>query len=945
MLPIENLSPQQYIIIKGARLHNLKNIDVALPRHRLIVVTGVSGSGKSSLTIDTLYAEGQRRYVESLSSYARQFLGRRNKPDIDYIKGISPAIAIEQKVVTRGTRSTVGTLTEIHDYLRLLFARIGRTYSPISGAIVSKHEVADITDYIASLANDTRLQLLVPFRPHYHTDLQRELEILLQKGFTRLQINGNLIDIEDVTPDTIQQIAQQLNHSGANTTLKVRILIDRVVVNHSDPDFLSRCADSINTAFYESSGDCIVQIIGSADSGSSERHFSNRFEADGMSFELPSPHLFNFNNPYGACKHCEGFGTVIDIDPELIIPNRQLSVYEDAIACWKSDKMSTWRDALVRNAHKFDFPIHRPIAELHLQEYDLLWTGNEYFGGLNDFFKHIEEQSHKIQYRVMLSKYRGRTICRDCKGSRLRKDSQYVKIGGKNLTDLVTMPIRDVRTYFKNLVLNEYEQTVVGRVLTEISNRLGVMCGIGLEYLHLNRLSATLSGGETQRINLTRSLGSNLTNSMYILDEPSVGLHPRDTARLVAVLRQLRDLGNTVIVVEHEEEVMKAADFLLDIGPLAGHQGGEVVFADIPDKLPTAERSLTAQYLTGIKQIAVPTHRRLSTAFITVENATHNNLRGITVRFPLQAITVVSGVSGSGKTSLVKDILYPAMLRHIDNAGDAPGKHGSISGAVDKIGKIEMIDQNPLGRSSRSNPVTYIKAYDAIRDLYAAQPLSKMRGFEPRHFSFNVEGGRCENCQGDGETIIEMQFLADVRLTCEDCGGKRFKQEVLDVRYNDKSIFEVLELSVDEAIAFFEGAKDIVARLQPLFDVGLGYVKLGQSSSTLSGGEAQRVKLASYLGKGRTTIPVLFIFDEPSTGLHFNDINKLLTSLNALVEAGHTVVIVEHNIDIIKCADWLIDLGPEGGDGGGELLYQGAPEGLLLVERSYTASYLKGKLA
>lgn len=975
MTHLEHLSPQQYIIIKGARLHNLKNIDVALPRHRLIVVTGVSGSGKSSLTIDTLYAEGQRRYVESLSSYARQFLGRMNKPDIDYIKGISPAIAIEQKVVTRGARSTVGTLTEIYDYLRLLFARAGHTYSPVSGIKVSKHEVADVSDYIASLPNDTRLQLLVPFRRHYHTDLPRELEILLQKGFTRLQIDDNLHAIEDLPPEIMHQIAQQFAAQPDNENIRetsektakktskktdrkttaspqqaiaakpltVRILIDRLVVQHDAPDFTSRCADSVNTAFYESGGDCIVQVLNNTPA---ERHFSNRFEADGMTFEIPSPHLFNFNNPYGACKRCEGFGAVIDIDPDLVIPNRQLSVYDYAIACWKGEKMSAWRDALVRSAHHFDFPIHRAIADLSPEQYELLWTGNPYFGGLNDFFAFIESEAHKIQYRVMLSKYRGRTTCRDCKGTRLRPDAQYVKIGGKSIGELVTMPIGELRHFFAQLALPDYDQSVAGRILTEIGNRLEIMSGIGLDYLQLNRLSATLSGGETQRINLTRSLGSNLTNSMYILDEPSVGLHPRDTARLVAVLQQLRNLGNTVIVVEHEEEVMKAADFLLDIGPLAGHLGGEVVFADTPDRLPAAERSLTAQYLTGAKQIALPTQRRKPTAFLTVENANHHNLKNITVRFPLQAISVVTGVSGSGKTSLVKDIFYPALMRHLDSAtSDAPGKHQAISGALERIGKLELIDQNPLGRSSRSNPVTYIKAYDHIRDLYASQPLSKMRGFEARHFSFNVEGGRCETCQGEGETVVEMQFLADVRLICEDCGGKRFKREVLDVKYNEKSIFDILELSVDEAIMFFGETKDISPRLQPLSDVGLGYIKLGQSSSTLSGGEAQRVKLAAYLGKGKNATSVLFIFDEPSTGLHFNDINKLLASFNALVEAGHTVVVVEHNIDIIKCADWLIDLGPEGGNGGGELLYEGAPEGLLAVSRSYTARYLAPKLA
>jgi len=926
---IEDLDPRYHIIIKGARQHNLKNVDVAIPRNRLVVVTGVSGSGKSTLTIDTLYAEGQRRYVESLSSYARQFLTRMNKPDVDYIKGISPAIAVEQKVVTRTTRSTVGTLTEIYDYLRLLFARTGRTYSPISGLPVRKDEVSDVTDYVFSLPEGSLVQLFIPLRLHSQAKdaLQKELDLLLQKGFTRIQYGGQLLKIEDT--DT-----EQLDLSMPD----IRVLIDRIVVKPDDYDTQTRCADSVNIAFFEGHGECIVAV-----NNGETRHFSNRFEMDGMSFDEPNAHFFNFNSPYGACPVCEGFGQVIGIDENRVFPDKNLSVYEGAVAPWHGEKMKAWKDELVLHSHKFNFPIHRSIADLTPQEYQLIWSGNEYFEGLDKFFKFMEEQTFKIHYRIMLAKYRGRTACRNCRGTRLRPDAQYIKIGGRAITDLVNLPVKEVKAFFDQLELNPHDHEVSRRILTEINNRLRVMIEVGLGYLTLNRVSATLSGGETQRINLTRSLGSNLTNSMYILDEPSIGLHSKDTERLIAVLKQLRNLGNTVIIVEHDEEIMRAADYLIDMGPLAGHLGGEVVFEGPPDELSNFPNSLTAQYLLGTKQVALLNKHRVPHRFIVVENARQHNLKNITVRFPLQAITVVTGVSGSGKTTLIKGILHPALKQLLKEPTDAPGNFGRLSGSFAEISNIELIDQNPLGKSSRSNPITYIKAYDSIRDLFAHLPMSKSRGFQPKHFSFNVEGGRCETCQGDGETVVEMQFLADVHLICEDCNGKRFKQEVLDAQYKGKSIYDVLELSVDEAIAFFTDQKEIAAKLKPLADVGLGYVKLGQSSSTLSGGEAQRVKLASYLSKGKSQTPILFIFDEPSTGLHFNDINKLLQSFNSLVENGHTIVVVEHNLDIVKCADWVIDLGPDGGDEGGQLLFEGPPIELQHCEKSYTAQYLKLK--
>lgn len=925
----DTLDPRRYIMIKGARLHNLKNIDVVLPRYRFIVITGVSGSGKSSLTIDTLYAEGQRRYVESLSSYARQFLGRMNKPDVDYIKGISPAIAIEQKVFARGARSTVGTLTEIFDYLRLLYARIGKTYDPISGKLVKKDEVSDIGDFVWAMPTSTRVYILFALPPKAMANLQKELQILTQKGYSRVFFDEKMTEIEDLEATKMK----------ISPDKPFYVVVDRLVLSSDDEDLKGRLLDSIATAFFEGLGKCTIWANDHA------YHFSNVFEADGIVFEQPTPHFFNFNSPSGACPRCEGFGNVVDIDPDLVIPNPALSVYEDAIAPWRTEKMSAWKDQLIRTAHKFDFPIHRAIKDLSAEQYDLLWTGNKHFSGLQQFFNHLEAETHKIQYRVILAKYRGKTTCRECNGARLKKEVQYVKIGDKSIADLLVMPIKELKTFFEVLQLNDYEQAIAGRAIVEIKARLTVMCKIGLEYLNLNRSSATLSGGETQRINLTRSLGSNLTNSMYILDEPSVGLHPRDTQRLIEILQQLRNLGNSVIVVEHEEAIMKAADYLIDIGPLAGVQGGEVVFAGTPASLIHApDNSLTAQYLTGKKQLPLPQHRRRPTEFIVIKNAYQHNLKNITARFPLHAISVVTGVSGSGKTTLVKQILYPALKRQLENSGDAPGKHELLEGRWDSLGKVELIDQNPLGRSSRSNPVTYIKAYDSIRDLFAKLPISRLRGFAAKHFSFNVEGGRCEACQGEGEIVVEMQFLADIRLQCEDCKGRRFKQEVLEAAYKNKNIFEVLDMTIDEALEFFADTPDVATRLLPLSEVGLGYIKLGQSTGTLSGGEAQRVKLASYLGKGKTNTPILFIFDEPSTGLHFNDILKLMAAFNALVECGHTIVIVEHNLDIIKCADWVLDLGPEGGDQGGYLLYEGAPEGLPACKESYTATFLGDKI-
>lgn len=937
-----DLSPTELknsIYIKGARANNLKDISLHIPKNRLVVVTGVSGSGKSSITMDTLYAEGQRRYVESLSSYARQFLMRMKKPDVDYIKGICPAIAIEQKVSTSNARSTVGTLTEIYDYMRLLYARIGKTYSPVSGELVKKHEVSDVTDYIHRFEAGTKVQLFIPLPYKYkERELGQELDLLLQKGYTRLQRNGSLEDIQVLLESKAAVLGK---HLGEVRQEDIRILIDRFVVKPDDEENVKRIADSVQTAFYESEGECIVEIM------DRETHaFNNRFELDGLLFPEPSPQLFNFNNPYGACPRCEGFSQIMGIDENRVVPDQSLSVYDGAIACWKGEKYGRWLDHFLNVAHLFEFPVHQPYQDLTRQQRRLLWRGNDHFDGINDFFSELEEKTYKIQNRVMLARYRGKTICPECEGGRLRPEATYVKIAEKNITELVVMPIDQLLSFFQELQLSDFDRKVAKRLLLEITNRLRFMCNLGLGYLTLGRLSNTLSGGETQRINLTRTLGSNLTSSMYILDEPSVGLHPRDTNRLVTVLKSLRDLGNTVIVVEHEEDVIKNADYLIDIGPRAGIHGGEVVFAGPYGQIyDEAADSLTAKYMSGRMEIPLPGSRRKATRYLHLKGARQHNLKNIDVTFPLNTLTVVAGVSGSGKTTLVKNILYPALKKELgESYSRAPGLHKSLEGDVKTITQIEMVSQSPIGKSSRSNPVTYVKAYDTIRSLMADQQLSKIRGFKPKHFSFNVDGGRCDSCKGEGEQVIEMQFLADVRLECEECNGRRFKQEVLDVTYKGKNIYEILELTIEEALEFFSDAKDVVRKIQPLYDVGLGYVHLGQSSSTLSGGEAQRVKLASFLGKDRRDEHILFIFDEPTTGLHFHDIQKLLDALNALVENGHSVLVVEHNMEVIKSADWVIDLGPDGGQEGGHLVFQGRPEELAKVAESYTGQFLGEKL-
>ncbi|MBN8684255.1 MAG: excinuclease ABC subunit UvrA [Chitinophagales bacterium] len=944
--PVENypIDPN-HISIKGARTNNLRNVDLRIPKNKLVVVTGVSGSGKSSITMDTLYAEGQRRYVESLSSYARQFLGRMKKPDVDYILGICPAIAIEQRVTTGNTRSTVGSMTEVYDFLRLLYARIGKVYSPISGEQVKKHEVSDVVDYIKKLPEGSRGLLFVPLHTrHRDRSLQQELNILLQKGYTRLQFGAETLRIEDLleNPDPRFQLDQP---AGAPQHAGLMLLIDRFVLSaEMEESEWMRLADSVNTAFYESEGDCYVQLADQPDTAPA--HFSNRFELDGMSFVEPAPQLFNYNNPYGACPTCEGYGRILGIDPDKVVPDKSKSVYDGAIAPWKGEKFGEALEHLVKNAHKFDFPLHEPYEKLNKAQQKLLWTGNAYFEGIHAFFKELEAKTYKIQNRVVLARYRGRTVCHTCDGGRLRTEALCVKIGNRNISELTSVPLDEVFTFFQQLELSEYDQQIAKRLLLEINNRLRFMVELGLGYLTLDRISSTLSGGETQRIHLTRTLGSNLTASMYILDEPSVGLHPRDTDRLVQVLYRLRDLGNTVVVVEHEEEVIKNADYLVDMGPEAGVHGGHVVFAGpYVDIDKAAPESLTAQYMSGKMEIRTPETRRPARDFILVKGARQHNLKNIHVQLPLHCLNVVSGVSGSGKTTLVRDILYPALQQHLpDGNSKNTGLFDGLEGPVKRISAVEFINQSPIGKSSRSNPVTYVKAYDYIRELFSAQQLSKIRGFQPKHFSFNVEAGRCEACKGEGEQVIEMQFLADVHLECEVCKGKRFRTEVLEVLYKGKSIFEVLQMSVEEALEFFKGQKEITDRLQPLFDVGLGYVQLGQSSSTLSGGEAQRVKLASFLIRDHSSGHIFFIFDEPTTGLHFHDIQKLLKAINALVERGHTVLVVEHNLEVIKTADWVIDLGPEGGKSGGNLVYQGAPEGLAKVAESHTGRFLAEKL-
>lgn len=926
------------IFIKGAREHNLKNIDVTIPRNQLVVVTGVSGSGKSSLTFDTLYAEGQRRYVESLSSYARQFLTRLDKPDVDYIRGIAPAIALDQKVTTRTTRSTVGTLTEVYDYMRLLFARVGKTFSPISGREVKKDEVNDVVDYVGSLPQEAKVYLLVAIEKDKKRKPEEIARIYQQKGFTRFYSDNTIVKLDDVV-ETPKLIAP---------TAELYLLIDRIIVQKAIPEngttaiineeLQQRIADSVDIAFYEGHGACVIKAEGLPD-----RQFSNNFEADGMLFEVPSPHFFNQNNPYGACKRCEGFGTVIGVDHDLVFPDKNLSVYQGAVACWKGEKMKAWLDELIKVSPKFNFPIHKPVHQLSKEQYNLLWTGNEFFSGLNDFFKMLEENAYKIQYRVMLSRYRGKTLCPECLGSRIRSDANFVKIQDHSISDLIDKPIEDLAKFISDIQLSDFEKKVASRILLEINNRLGYMLDLGLGYLTLNRKSNTLSGGETQRINLTRTLGSNLTSSLYILDEPSVGLHPRDTERLVKVLKNLRDLGNTVVVVEHEEEVIKSADHIIDIGPEAGIHGGNIISSGNFKHIYNDKNSLTGNYLSETKSIPLPKTRRKSANKIKIKQARMHNLKNIDVTIPLNSLVAVSGVSGSGKTTLIKHILHPELIKMMDDTSDTAYISKTLEGDLRSITQVELVDQDPIGKSSRSNPVTYVKAYDEIRELYARQPLSKMRGYKAGFFSFNVDGGRCEACKGEGEIIVEMQFLADVHLTCEDCNGKRFKDEILEVTYKEKNIADLLGLSVEEALDFLKDEKEIVYKLQPLFDVGLGYVKLGQSSSTLSGGEAQRVKLASFLGKGRSREQILFIFDEPTTGLHFHDINKLLSAFHALIECGHSIIVIEHNIEVLKCADYIIDLGPEGGEKGGNLVYEGVPEGLTKIKESYTGQYLKSK--
>jgi excinuclease ABC subunit A len=927
---LSKLDPKKNIIIKGAQVHNLKNVDVAIPRNKLVVITGLSGSGKSSLAFDTLYAEGQRRYVESLSSYARQFLGRLDKPKVEYIKGIAPAIAIEQKVNTTNARSTVGTSTEIYDYIKLLFARIGRTYSPVSGAEVKKNTVTDVVNAVKKLEQNSKWLLLAPIHLEPGRKIHDKLNVLLQQGFARILVNNEMIRL-DAVPEAIND-------------KETYLIVDRIMVNQDpevEEEFYNRLADAVQTAFFEGKGVCYLQELNTH----IKHTFSNNFELDGITFLEPNVHLFSFNNPYGACPVCEGYGNIIGIDAELVVPNTTLSVFENAIFPWRGDSMSWYRDELVNKAYKFDFPIHKPFYQLTEEQKEVLWTGNGYFQGLNDFFKELEEKNYKIQNRVMLSRYRGKTKCTACKGKRLRIEASYVKINQKTVSDLVDLPIKHLVTFFKNLELNAYEKQIANRLLIEINNRLSFLTEVGLDYLTLNRNSATLSGGESQRINLATSLGSSLVGSMYILDEPSIGLHPKDTERLIKVLLSLRDLGNTVIVVEHDEDIMKAADMIIDIGPEAGSLGGNLVSQGTFDEI-LKSTSLTAKYLNGDLEISVPKKRRQFKNFIEIKGARENNLQNIDVTFPLDVLTVITGVSGSGKSTLVKKILFPAMQKKLENIGEKAGQFSEISGSFSQIKHIEYVDQNPIGRSSRSNPVTYIKAYDDIRDLYAKEKLSKVRGYQAKHFSFNVDGGRCETCKGEGSINVEMVFMADVQLPCETCHGKRFKKEVLEVAFEGKNIHEILTLTIDDAIAFFTAQKQtkITQKLQPLQDVGLGYVQLGQSSSTLSGGEAQRIKLASFLVKGATKDKALFVFDEPTTGLHFHDIKKLLASFDALIEKGHSIIVIEHNLDLIKCADWLIDLGPEGGENGGKLLAVGTPEQVVKNKESITGTYLKAVL-
>ncbi len=921
-----DVNPKENIIIKGAKLHNLKNIDVVIPRNKLVVITGLSGSGKSTLAFDTLYAEGQRRYVESLSSYARQFLGKLDKPKVDYIKGIAPAIAIEQKVNSTNPRSTVGTTTEIYDYLKLLYARIGKTISPVSGKEVKKHTVTDVINHIKTYNTGTKLLLMAPVIISEERDTLKSLQLLSKQGYARIKYQGTVLRI-DAAPNDIGK--------------EFFLVIDRIITQ-DDEDFYNRLANAVDSAFFEGKGECIIESL----ANEKQTFFSSNFELDGIQFLEPNVHLFSFNNPYGACPKCEGYGDVIGIDQDLVVPNTALSVYENAIFPWRGESMGAYRDELVNSAYTYDFPIHKPWFELSEEQKELVWQGNDHFVGLHKFFGMLEEKSYKIQNRVMLSRYRGKTRCAVCKGKRLRPETNYVKVAGKSISDLVELPITSLLDFFRELELSPHDNTIASRLLKEINTRLGFLNKVGLGYLMLNRKSNTLSGGESQRINLATSLGSSLVGSMYILDEPSIGLHPKDTENLIEVLLSLRDLGNTVIVVEHDEDVMKAADQVIDIGPAAGTHGGEVVANGTFEEILSAS-SLTAHYLNGIEAIDIPLKRRTPGGFIKINGARENNLKNIDVTFPLNILTVITGVSGSGKSTLVKKLLYPIILKEVGGYGQKPGQYTSVEGKYQSIKHVEFVDQNPIGRSSRSNPVTYIKAYDDIRSLFAAQKLSKIRAYLPKHFSFNVDGGRCEKCKGEGEITVEMQFMADVHLECDTCGGKRFKKEVLEVKFEEASIDDILNMTIDDAIAFFEKHKQtkITNKLKPLQDVGLGYVTLGQSSSTLSGGEAQRIKLASFLVKGTTKDKALFIFDEPTTGLHFHDIKKLLNSFDALINRGHSIIVIEHNVELIKCADHIIDLGLEGGENGGQLLVCGTPEEIVKDNTSHTARYLREKLA
>ena len=936
------MSSNKNIIIKGARVHNLKNIDLEIPRNQLVVITGLSGSGKSSLAFDTLYAEGQRRYVESLSSYARQFLGRMSKPEVDYIKGLPPAIAIEQKVNTRNPRSTVGTSTEIYEYMKLLYARIGRTFSPISGTEVKRHEASDVIAAAMLYPAGTRFMVLTKVAACTDCKLHDELRTLQQQGFSRAEYKNEMYSIDDLLNKKVELKGDE----------DVHLIIDRLTVSDEN-DAISRLTDSIETAFNEGHGICILKFFVEKDGENTfeQQAFSKSFDADGMTFDLPSVHMFSFNSPLGACPTCEGFGRVIGIDEDLVVPNKTLSIYEDAVACWRGEVMGEWKQQLIQSAYKFNFPVHKPYYELTDEQRELLWTGNQYFEGLNAFFKHLEANQYKIQYRVMLARYRGKTTCPDCKGSRLRKEANYVKVANATISELVLMPISDLKTFFDTILLNEHDAAIAKRLLIEINNRLQFLLDVGLSYLTLNRLSNSLSGGESQRINLATSLGSSLVGSLYILDEPSIGLHSRDTHLLIKVLKQLRDLGNTVVVVEHDEEIMRAADHIIDIGPMAGRKGGEVMYAGVaPLKSNTAaaidtSKSFTLKYLMGDEKIEIPTQRRKWSNYIEIVGARENNLKNINVKFPLNIMTVVTGVSGSGKSSLVRNVLYSALKKHYGGVAERNGQFSELRGSMHLAKDIDFVDQNPIGRSSRSNPVTYIKAYDEIRKLYADQQLSKQMGYSASFFSFNTDGGRCPECQGEGTVTVEMQFMADLVLECEHCNGKRFKQDILEVQYRGQNIHDVLEMTVNQAIEFFgEGTgtteKKIVKRLKPLQDVGIGYVKLGQSSSTLSGGESQRVKLASFLANEKPE-PTIFVFDEPTTGLHFHDIKTLLKAFDALIAKGHTVLIIEHNVEVIKCADHIIDIGPEGGVNGGNLVFAGTPEEIVQCEASYTGKYLK----